>query len=85
MRLFAVATLVMLSACVNATDYSLATGGEKNPRVAPIDTYKDALALFDELNYTQEAWQAGIRVVPRLYLSNISDQWSKKTTKEIED
>jgi Bax protein len=84
MRLFAVATLVMLSACVNATDYSLATGGEKNPRVVPIDTYKDALTLFDELDYTQEAWQAGIRVVPRLYLSNISDQWSKKTTKEID-
>jgi Bax protein len=84
MRVLAVTTLVMLSACVNATDYSLATGGEKNPRVAPIDTYKDALALFDELNYTQEAWQAGIRVVPRLYLSNISDQWSKKTTKEID-
>jgi Bax protein len=84
MRRIAVATLVMLSACVNAADYSLATGGEKNPRVVPIATYKDALALFDQLDYTQEAWQAGIRVVPRLYISNISDQWSKKTTKEID-
>ena len=76
--------LLLVSACVNATDYSAATGGEPDPQIVAIESYKDALALFDELGYTQAAWQAGIRVVPRLYLSRISEQWSKKTTKEID-
>jgi len=74
----------LIVSCVSAEDYSAATGGEPNPRIVTLHTYKDALALFDELNYTDEAWQAGIRDVPRLYLAEISDQWSKKTTKEID-
>ena len=78
------AALLSLSACVNANDYAAATGGEPDPQIVIIESYKDALTLFDELDYTEAAWQAGIRVVPRLYLSKISDQWSKKTTKEIE-
>jgi len=74
---------VLTAACVKATDYAAATGGESDPRVVPIGNYKDALALFDELGYTSAQWQAGIREIPRLYLNTISDQWSKKTTQEI--
>jgi Bax protein len=72
------------TACVNATDYAAATGADATPREVEINDYKDALALFDELGYTSEAWQSGIRVVPRIYLAEISDQWSKKTTLEID-
>ena len=75
---------LMFSACVHATDYAAATGGESNPRVVSIDNYKAVLTLFDELDYTQAAWQEGIRVVPRVYISTISDQWSKTTTKAID-
>jgi Bax protein len=73
----------LTAACVNATDYSAATGGEPNPRVVPLSGYQDALTLFDELGYTSAQWQAGIREIPRLYLTEISDRWSKKTTQEI--
>ena len=34
-------------------------------------SYKDVLALFDRLGYTQKAWQAGIREIPRVYLVDV--------------
>jgi uncharacterized FlgJ-related protein len=49
-----------------------------------IRSYKDILDLYEKLNYTPEAWQAGIREVPRVYLTTIGDRWSKTTTKEID-
>ena len=49
----------------------------------PIKSYKDLFALFDRLGYTQKAWQAGIREVPRIYMSDIPDRWREKTSKEI--
>ena len=49
----------------------------------PIKNYKDIFALFDRLGYTQKAWQAGIREVPRIYMSDIPDRWREKTSKEI--
>ena len=49
-----------------------------------ISSYKDILDLFEELNYTPEAWQAGIREIPRVYLIIIGERWGKTTTKEID-
>ncbi|WP_167617238.1 glucosaminidase domain-containing protein [Maribellus sediminis] len=46
-------------------------------------SYKDMLDLFEKLNYTPEAWQAGIREIPRAYLVAIGDRWGTTTTKEI--
>jgi Bax protein len=48
-----------------------------------IRSYKDILELFEKLNYTPEAWQAGIREVPRVYLTIVGDRWGSSTTKEI--
>ncbi|MFC1657165.1 glucosaminidase domain-containing protein [Candidatus Moduliflexota bacterium] len=39
--------------------------------------------LINSLNYTPEAWQAGIREVPRLYITKIPQRWRDKTSKEI--
>ncbi|MGI9291578.1 MAG: glucosaminidase domain-containing protein [Gammaproteobacteria bacterium] len=64
--------------------YSAITGGEPDPELIIINSYKEALDLFAQHNYTPEAWQSGIRVVPRIYLGKISDQWSKVTTREID-
>ena len=76
--------LLFLAACVNAADYSAATGGEPDPRVVPLANYQATLDLFAELDYTPETWTAGIREVPRIYLSEISPRWSKTTTQEID-
>ena len=46
-------------------------------------SYKEMLELFEELNYTPEAWQAGIREIPRVYLVAIGNRWGTSTTKEI--
>lgn len=48
-----------------------------------IRSYKEVLDLFEKLNYTPEAWEAGIREVPRTYLTIIGDRWASTTTKEI--
>ena len=55
-------------------------------QVKPIDekfpcrNYKDVLALFDRLGYTQKAWQAGIREIPRVYLANVPDPWKERSS-----
>jgi len=40
--------------------------------------------LINELNYTPEAWQAGIREVPRLYITDVPQRWRDKTSKELD-
>jgi Bax protein len=39
--------------------------------------------LFNDLNYTREAWQAGIREVPRIYTTDVPPRWRDKTSKEV--
>lgn len=52
-------------------------------RKLAIRSYKDMLDLFERLHYTPEAWQAGIREVPRVYLTLIGDRWGTTASKEI--
>ena len=39
----------------------------------------DIWRLFDEVGYTLEAWQSGIREVPRIYLTNIPRRWKESS------
>jgi len=41
--------------------------------------YEDVLQLFNEIGYTAERWQAGIREVPRIELTSIPQRWQKVT------
>jgi len=47
------------------------------------DSGKQLEKLVNDLGYTPEAWQAGIRVVPRIYLTNVPERWRQKTSKEV--
>ena len=49
----------------------------------PCRNYRDVLALFDRLGYTQKAWQAGIREIPRVYLADVPDTWRERSAKEL--
>lgn len=49
-----------------------------------IGSYKDILDLFEKLGYTPEAWQAGIREIPRVYGTIVGDRWGTSTANEIE-
>jgi Bax protein len=46
-------------------------------------SYEQVQALFDKLNYTPEAWQAGIREVPRVYLTEVAPRWRDTVSKEV--
>ena len=83
-RIFIALLLLAGSACAKATDYAAATGGDTNPRVVEIADYQALLDLFADVGYTPEAWQAGIREVPRIYLSAIPERWGKSTSQEVE-
>ena len=49
----------------------------------PCKDYKDLMALFDRLGYTPKAWHAGIREVPRVYLSDVPDSWREQSAKKL--
>ncbi len=56
---------------------------ERPEEQVEIHSYHDVQALFEKLSYTQVEWQAGIREVPRIYLTDIPPRWREKTSKEI--
>src|SRR3974377_1895124 len=49
----------------------------------PCRTYKDVLALFNRLGYTQKAWQAGMREIPRVYLADVPHEWHQRGAKNL--
>ena len=49
----------------------------------PCRTYKDVLALFNRLGYTQKEWQAGIREIPRVYLADMPAEWHQRGAKNL--
>lgn len=65
-------------------DYMATVASMGESGSAPAGSYQDLLDLFDSLNYTPEAWEAGIRVVPRVYLIRVGDRWGSVTTTEID-
>ncbi|WP_215223558.1 glucosaminidase domain-containing protein [Echinicola shivajiensis] len=64
-------------------NYLMVLDGVKDSSEVKISSYKELLALFEKLNYTQEAWQAGIREVPRVYLQIIGEKWGSTSSKEV--
>ena len=42
--------------------------------------YTDVLKLFDEIDYTAERWQSGLREVPRIELTRIPQRWQKQSS-----
>ena len=54
------------------------------PRQQALRSYLDLEALFADLQYTPEAWMVGIRTVPRVFISQIPERWSKHTVNEID-
>src|SRR6516165_3155325 len=49
----------------------------------PCRNYKDVLALFERLGYTQKAWQAGIREIPRVYIADVPHTWHERSAKDL--
>jgi len=47
------------------------------------ESYVQIAELFERLDYTEAAWQAGIREVPRVFLADIPPRWRDKTSKSV--
>jgi len=52
--------------------------------VIEVESYKDIVSLFDELGYTKQAWDSGLRDINRVYLLNMPSRWRGKSSKEIQ-
>lgn len=48
-------------------------------RTVETTNYNDVLNLFNEIGYTAEQWQSGIREIPRIELTHIPQRWQKQT------
>ena len=48
------------------------------------DSPEQVEELANSLNYTPEAWQAGIREVPRLYITKVPPRWRDNTSDEMQ-
>ncbi len=46
-------------------------------------SYTEVGDLFEKIGYTPEAWQAGIREVPRVYLTDVAPRWRERVSKEV--
>lgn len=64
---------------------------ELSTNLNPADTvryeyasFEEGAKLFDELNYTPEAWQSGVREIPNLRIAKVPNRWRESTSKEIE-
>ena len=58
---------------------SIAAFAQNNIRTVEPKNYTDVLALFDEIGYTAEQWQAGIREIPRLEITHIPKRWQEQS------
>jgi uncharacterized FlgJ-related protein len=47
-------------------------------------SFEGGYNIFEDLNYTPEAWQSGIREIPNLHLMKVPQRWRQSTTQEIE-
>lgn len=63
------------------TLYGLQPAYGESPVIRTVESknYNDVLQLFNEIGYTAEQWQAGIREIPRIEITNIPQRWQKVT------
>jgi len=93
LMLLAVAALFALTGCGQALNETAVPAGSKEPpddqtskrpeQRFEFTSYTEVGVLFEELNYTPEAWQAGIREVPRVYLTTIAPRWRDRVSQEV--
>jgi uncharacterized FlgJ-related protein len=76
---------MFLSGC-EAGDQNIGASAIDNDRPVErfeYDSPEQVEELAKSLNYTPEAWQAGVREVPRLYITTVPSRWRDKTSEEM--
>ena len=47
-------------------------------QIIDIRNTQEVFRLFEKLDYTMQAWEEGIRVVPRIYLTTVPEGWRER-------
>jgi len=68
---------IFLPACTEQNATENTTINDTIIRTIESTSYKDVVLLFNEIGYTSERWQAGIREIPRIEITNIPERWQK--------
>lgn len=68
----------------SVTSATPAETDETAPEIFEYESFKEVAALFEELDYTPEAWAAGIREVARVYIQTIPSRWRSRVSKEVD-
>jgi len=48
-------------------------------RTVKTNSTEDIFIILDSLGYTAEAWQQGVREIPRIYMTNIPSRWKTES------
>ena len=51
---------------------------DRSERIVETSSYGDVIALFNEIGFTAEQWQAGVREVPRIEITRIPRRWQEQ-------
>ena len=75
--------LVSLSGSSCSGDDAKDKDGKRPEERFEFSSYADVEPLMERFNYTPESWQAGVREVPRIYLTNIPPRWRDSVSDEV--
>lgn len=75
---FILAILVTTSAVAQEID-----GDGRPVERFEFESYQDLVPLAETLGYTAAAWDAGIREVPRLFLTDVPPRWRDRSSREV--
>ncbi len=75
--------VIVMAVCGMSSPTFSAEPGSRPEERFEFSSYEQVQVLFDKLEYTPEAWQAGIREIPRVYLTEIASRWRDTVSKEV--
>lgn len=69
---------ILTTVLIAATMAGCSTSDVPETRIVETKSYNDVLELFNEIGFTAEQWQAGIREVPRIEITRIPKRWQEQ-------
>jgi Bax protein len=82
------AAILLLAFLACSSLAGCASGGTDDDDGRPVErfefsSYTELDPLLERFNYTPESWQAGVREVPRIYLTDIPPRWRDRVADEV--
>jgi len=72
-------SLFFLTACTNIKEKEHKQVTQAQTKIIEITSVKDLNELFNDFNYTSKTWENGLREVPRIYFTKVSQTWEKNS------